>query len=63
VFFCSALVGRWHENNIHVQRLKDKVGNRSNSSSEVEFKNAWGIMIGEAGRGFPPLLKWQIIRA
>lgn len=50
-------VPRWREdgtkNNIHVQRLKDKVGNRSNSSSEVEFQEAWGIMIGEAGRGIP----------
>ncbi len=54
-------VPRWLEdgtkNNIHVQRLKDKVGNRSNSSSEVEFKNAWGIMIGEAGRGIPTIIE------
>ena len=54
-------VPRWHEdgtkNNIHVQRLKDKVGNRSNSSSEVEFQEAWGIMIGEAGRGIPTIIK------
>lgn len=54
-------VPRWHEdgtkNNIHVQRLKDKVGNRSNSSSEVEFQEAWGIMIGEAGRGIPTIIE------
>ncbi|MEN8991787.1 acyl-CoA dehydrogenase family protein [Avibacterium paragallinarum] len=53
-------VPRWLEdgtkNNIQVQRLKEKVGNRSNSSSEVEFKNAWGIMIGEAGRGIPTII-------
>jgi len=54
-------VPRWLENgtknNIHVQRLKDKVGNRSNSSTEVEFKNAWGIMIGEEGRGIPTIIE------
>lgn len=54
-------VPRWLEdgtkNNIHIQRLKEKVGNRSNSSSEVEFKDAWGIMIGEAGRGIPTIIE------
>ena len=54
-------VPRWLEdgskNTVQVQRLKDKVGNRSNSSSEVEFKNAWGIMIGEAGRGIPTIIE------
>ena len=54
-------VPRWLEdgtkNNIQVQRLKEKVGNRSNSSSEVEFKDAWGIMIGEAGRGIPTIIE------
>lgn len=54
-------VPRWLEdgtkNHIHIQRLKDKVGNRSNSSSEVEFKNAKGIMIGEAGRGIPTIIE------
>ena len=54
-------VPRWLEdgskNPIHIQRLKDKVGNRSNSSSEVEFKEAWGIMIGEPGRGIPTIIE------
>ncbi|MDM1275485.1 acyl-CoA dehydrogenase family protein [Acinetobacter indicus] len=54
-------VPRWLEdgrkNTIHIQRLKDKVGNRSNSSSEVEFHEAWGIMIGEAGRGIPTIIE------
>lgn len=54
-------VPRWLEdgskNNIHIQRLKDKVGNRSNSSSEVEFKDAYGIMIGEAGRGIATIIE------
>ena len=54
-------VPRWLEdgskNKIHIQRLKDKVGNRSNSSSEVEFQEAWGIMMGEAGRGIPTIIE------
>ncbi|MCW8038582.1 MULTISPECIES: acyl-CoA dehydrogenase family protein [Acinetobacter] len=54
-------VPRWLEdgtkNQIHIQRLKEKVGNRSNSSSEVEFKNAWAIMMGEAGRGIPTIIE------
>lgn len=54
-------VPRWLEdgskNTVQVQRLKEKVGNRSNSSSEVEFKEARGIMIGEVGRGIPTIIE------
>ena len=53
-------VPRWRpdgsRNAIHIQRLKDKVGNRSNSSSEVEFDGAWGLMVGEEGRGIPTII-------
>jgi putative acyl-CoA dehydrogenase len=38
-------------NVIRIQRLKDKVGNKSNASSEVEFQAASGWLIGEEGRG------------
>lgn len=38
-------------NAMRIQRLKDKVGNRSNASSEVEFHAASGWLIGEEGRG------------
>ena len=54
-------VPRWLEdgtkNKIEIQRLKDKVGNRSNSSSEVEFNAAWGVMMGEARRGIPTIIE------
>ncbi len=54
-------VPRWRpdgrKNTIHVQRLKNKVGNRSNSSSEVEFHDAFGIMLGEEGRGIPTIIE------
>lgn len=38
-------------NALRLQRLKDKLGNRSNASSEVEFENAFGWRIGEEGAG------------
>src|ERR1700677_5359498 len=44
-------------NGIYIQRLKDKVGNRSNASSEVEFRDAWGSLLGELGRGVPTILE------
>jgi len=54
-------VPRWRpdgsKNPIHIQRLKDKAGNRSNSSSEVEFKEAWGVLVGEEGRGIPTIIE------
>ena len=40
-----------------VRRLKDKLGNRSNASAEVEFEDAWGVMVGEPGRGLSVLLE------
>jgi putative acyl-CoA dehydrogenase len=44
-------------NRFHLQRLKDKLGNRSNASSEVEFDAAWARLIGEEGRGVPTILE------
>ena len=38
-------------NRFRIQRLKDKLGNRSNASSEVEFDGAWARLVGEEGRG------------
>src|SRR5262245_57506680 len=38
-------------NGLHFQRLKDKLGNRSNASSEVEFVDAFAWRLGEEGRG------------
>ncbi|MDE2428887.1 MAG: isovaleryl-CoA dehydrogenase [Burkholderiales bacterium] len=54
-------VPRWkpdgNKNAVQVQRLKDKLGNKSNSSSEVEFQDAWGIMVGVEGRGIPTIIE------
>ncbi|MFZ6644290.1 isovaleryl-CoA dehydrogenase [Undibacterium sp. TJN25] len=54
-------VPRWKpdgsKNPILIQRLKDKLGNKSNSSSEVEFQGAYGVMVGEEGRGIPTIIE------
>ena len=44
-------------NAIRVQRLKDKLGNRSNASSEVEFCGAFGWLVGQVGRGIQTILE------
>ena len=44
-------------NQFHIQRLKDKLGNRSNASSEVEFHGAWSRMVGDPGRGVPTIIE------
>jgi putative acyl-CoA dehydrogenase len=43
-------------NGLHVQRLKDKLGNKANASSEVEFVGATAWLVGEEGRGVPQIL-------
>jgi putative acyl-CoA dehydrogenase len=44
-------------NAFHLQRLKDKLGNHSNASSEVELHGAWARMVGEPGRGVPTIIE------
>ena len=55
------LLPRWtpagKRNGFHIQRLKDKMGNRSNASSEVEFVQAWGHQVGEEGRGIHTIIE------
>src|SRR2546423_6172745 len=55
------LLPRWtpdgERNGLHLQRLKDKLGNRSNASSEVEFDGAWAQLVGEEGRGVPTIIE------
>src|SRR3984893_9849500 len=44
-------------NRFHIQRLKDKLGNRSNASAEVELVDAWAEMVGEEGRGVRAIIE------
>jgi putative acyl-CoA dehydrogenase len=56
-FFVPRFLPDGTHNAIEVQRLKDKLGNRSNASSEVEFTGAVGWMVGQPGRGIPTILE------
>ncbi|MCU7916852.1 MAG: acyl-CoA dehydrogenase family protein [Candidatus Thiodiazotropha sp. (ex Epidulcina cf. delphinae)] len=55
------LLPRWRpdgsKNAMHIQRLKNKMGNVSNASSEVEYRNAFAWMIGEEGHGIRTILE------
>jgi putative acyl-CoA dehydrogenase len=44
-------------NAFHIQRLKDKLGNHSNASSEIELHGAWARMVGQPGRGVPTIIE------
>lgn len=44
-------------NKLFVQRLKDKLGNRSNASAELEYDGAVAHLVGEPGRGVPTIIE------
>jgi len=54
-------VPRWlpdgSHNAVRIRRLKDKLGNRSNASAEVEFEDAWALLVGDEGRGIPTIME------
>ncbi len=56
-FFVPRWIPGGPRNAIRIRRLKDKLGNLSNASAEVEFEEAWGAMVGEPGRGLAVLLE------
>lgn len=55
------LVPRWQpdgtRNHLFLQRIKDKLGNRSNASTEMEFQDTYGVMLGEEGRGIRTIIE------
>jgi len=55
------LMPRWTpdggRNAVRINRLKDKLGNKSNASSEVEFEGAFAQLVGEEGRGIPTIIE------
>jgi putative acyl-CoA dehydrogenase len=55
-FFVPRVLPDGTVNPIHIQRLKDKLGNRANASSEVEFSGTLGWLVGDEGRGVPQIL-------
>lgn len=55
------LLPRWRpdgrKNEMYIQRIKDKMGNVSNASSEVEYRGAFAWMIGDEGRGVRTIIE------
>jgi putative acyl-CoA dehydrogenase len=55
------LVPRWKpdgtRNPFYIQRLKDKLGNKSNASSEIEYNQTWARMVGEEGAGVRTIME------
>jgi putative acyl-CoA dehydrogenase len=47
-------------NAFHIQRLKDKLGNRSNASAEIELADAWARRVGEEGRGIATIMEMVV---
>jgi putative acyl-CoA dehydrogenase len=56
-FFAPRSLADGRRNGIHIQRLKDKCGNRSNASSEIEYHGAWALKLGAEGRGIATLIE------
>ena len=56
-FYVPRWLDRETRNGVRIQRLKDKLGNRSNASAEVEFSGALGRRVGEPGRGIATLVE------
>jgi putative acyl-CoA dehydrogenase len=56
-FFLPRFLPDGGRNAIRIQRLKDKLGNRSNASAEVEFAGAFGWPVGAPGRGIATILE------
>ena len=54
------LVPRWtpdgERNGLFLQPIKEKLGNHSNASTEMELQDTWGIMVGEEGRGIRTII-------
>ncbi|KPD14003.1 acyl-CoA dehydrogenase family protein [Phaeobacter sp. 11ANDIMAR09] len=44
-------------NGLFLQRLKDKLGNKSNASSEMELQNTWGLLVGPEGKGIKTIIE------
>jgi putative acyl-CoA dehydrogenase len=56
-FFLPRWLPDGRVNAIHIQRLKDKLGNKANASSEIELHGAQAWLVGEEGRGVPQILQ------
>jgi len=56
-FFLPRILPDGSRNRMHIQRLKDKLGNHANASSEIEYDGATAWLVGEEGRGVPTIIE------
>src|ERR1700721_333706 len=56
-FFLPRVLPDGTRNRMFLQRLKDKLGNHANASSEVEYDGATAWLVGEEGRGVPTIIE------
>ncbi|RMI29710.1 acyl-CoA dehydrogenase family protein [Nocardia stercoris] len=56
-FFVPRVLPDGTRNTFRLQRLKDKLGNHSNASSEVEYDDTVGWLVGDEGRGVPTIVE------
>jgi putative acyl-CoA dehydrogenase len=56
-FLLPRLLPDGTRNGLRLQRLKDKLGNRSNASAEIELEDAWAVRVGPPGRGVPTIIE------
>ena len=56
-FFLPRVLPDGSRNRMHIQRLKNKLGNHANASSEIEYDGATAWLVGEEGRGVPVIIE------
>ena len=56
-FFVPRFCPDGQVNNLRLMRLKNKLGNKANASSEIEYENTYAVRVGELGRGVPTIIE------
>ena len=59
-FVLPRVLANGERNGFRIQRLKDKLGNRSNASAEIELADAWAARLGEEGRGVATIIEMVV---
>ncbi len=59
-YFVPRVLPDGERNRIRLERLKDKLGNRSNASAEIELEGAWARLVGEEGRGVATIIEMVV---
>ena len=59
-FLLPRMLADGTRNGFHIERLKDKLGNRSNASAEIELREAWAARLGDEGRGIATIIEMVV---